>query len=214
MKTWIFSILTAFIAYFFGSLSTMVLASNFVFRSNLRRLGKDNAWLSNFRRVHGVKGFLKLALVEIVKDVLPLLLGGLLFSSGGNAAVGRALAAFCLAFGRMYPGVYGFRGSYASAAIAIGALFISPSLGAAALLVCVLITWATGYLSLGTLAGAVVAAVAAVLVLDNTLCVRLCFFIAVLTLVRTLPSISRIAAHKEERLRLEEDISYKFDEKF
>ena len=214
MKYWIFSILTAVIAYLFGSLSTMVIGSNLVFRSNLRRLGRGGKWLSNFRRVHGVKGFFKLALIEFVKDTLPVLLGGLLFSSGGNAAVGRALAAFCLVLGRMYPSMYGFRGSYASAAIPFAALFISPSLGAAALVVCVLVTWATRYLSLGTLAGSIVMAVAAVLVLENTLAVRLCFFIAVLTLIRTLPSLARILSNREERLSVERDISYKFDEKF
>ena len=214
MKYWIFSILTAVIAYCFGSLSTMVLSSNFVFRSNLRRLGKGSAWLSNFRRVHGIKGFVKLALVELVKDVIPMLIGGLLFKSGGNAAAGHALAAFCLVLGRMYPAVYEFRGGYATAAIAIASFFISPSLGAAALLVSVLITWATRYISLGTLAGAAVAAIASILVVDNPLAVRLCFFIAALTLIRTLPSISRIASKKEEKLLFEKDISYKFDENF
>ena len=59
MKYWLFSILTAVIAYGAGCLSTMVIASNLVFRTNLRRLGKGSLWLSNFRRVYGAKGFLK-----------------------------------------------------------------------------------------------------------------------------------------------------------
>ena len=84
---------------------------------------------------------------------------------------------------------------------------------AAVLFVCVLVTWATRYLSLGTLAGGIVLAVAGVLVIENSLAVRLCFFIAVLILIRTIPSLARIAAKKEERLSLEKDISYKFDEK-
>ena len=213
MKYWIFSILTAAIAYFFGSLSTLVLASNFIFRKNLRRLGRGSTWLSNFRRVYGVKGLLKLALIELVKDAIPVIIGGRLFSMSGNAEVGRALAAFCLVLGRAYPSAYGFRGSYATAALVIGSMFISFSVGAAVLFVCVLVTWATRYLSLGTLAGGIVLAVAGVLVIENSLAVRLCFFIAVLILIRTIPSLARIAAKKEERLSLEKDISYKFDEK-
>ena len=118
MKYWIFSILTAVIAYIFGCLNTQVIASNFIFRTNLRRLGRGSAWLSNFRRVYGVKGLLKLALVEFVKDAVPVIIGGRLFASSGNAEVGRALAAFCLVLGRMYPSIYGFRGSYATAAVA------------------------------------------------------------------------------------------------
>ena len=213
MKYWLFSILTAVIAYGAGSLSTMVIASNFVFRTNLRRLGRGNLWLSNFRRVYGVKGFVKLALIEFLKDALPVIIGGWLFSSGENADVGRALAAFCLVLGRMYPSIYGFRGSYATAAICIGSMFVSFSAGAAALLICAAVTWATRYLAFGTLAGGIVLAVVGVLVADNALVVRLFFFIAVLALIRTAGALARIAAGKEERLNFKKDISYKFDEK-
>ena len=143
-----------------------------------------------------------------------MIIGGLLFSSGGNAVVGRALAVFCMVLGRMYPAIYSFRGSFATAAIAFGSMFVNFSVGAAVLVVCVLVTWATRYLALGTLAGAVVLAIASVLIVDHTLAVRLCFLVAVLVLVRTIPSLMRIAAGKEERLSLEKDISYKFDEKF
>ncbi len=213
MKYWLFSILTAVIAYGAGSLSTLVIASNFIFRTNLRRLGRGSLWLSNFRRVYGVKGFLKLGLVELLKDALPVMIGGWLFSSGGNADVGRALAAFCLVLGRMYPSVYGFRGSYASAAIGVGAMFVSFPVGAMALLICALVTWATRYIALGTLAGAIALAIGGVLVMDNALAVRLFLFIGALALIRTAGAISRIAAGKEERLNFKTDISYKFDEK-
>ncbi|MBR0040472.1 MAG: glycerol-3-phosphate acyltransferase [Oscillospiraceae bacterium] len=213
MKYWIFSILTAAIAYLFGSLSTMLIASRFVFRTNLRRLGRGSAWLSNFRRVYGVKGFIKLALVELVKDAVPMILGGILFSSGGNAEVGRALAFFCLILGRMFPSMYGFQGGYATAAIGIGAMFVSASLGAAVLLAAALVSVLTRYLSLGTLAGAVALAAIGVLVVDSDLAVKLCFFVAVLAVVRMIPAISRIASGKEPRLNFVKDISYKFDEK-
>ena len=194
MKYWILSILTAVIAYLFGCLSTMVIASNFVFRTNLRRLGRGSAWLSNFRRVYGAKGFLKLALVELVKDALPVMIGGWLFARSGNAEVGRALAAFCLVLGRCFPSVYGFRGSYALAALIIGSCFVSFSVGAAVLVVSLLVAWATRYLALGTIAGAIVLAVAGVLVVDDALVVRLCLFIAALVVIRMIPSVSRMTS--------------------
>ena len=213
MKYWFFSILTAVIAYGAGSLSTMVIASNLIFRTNLRRLGRGSLWLSNFLRVYGVKGFLKLGLVELLKDALPVMIGGWFFSSGGNADVGRALAAFCLVLGRMYPSIYGFRGSYATAAVCIGAMFVSFPVGAMTLLICTLITWATRYIALGTLAGGIALAIGGVLVMENALSVRLFLFIGALVLIRTAGAISRITAGKEERLNFKRDISYKFDEK-
>ncbi|MBR0207493.1 MAG: glycerol-3-phosphate acyltransferase [Oscillospiraceae bacterium] len=213
MKYLLFSILTAAIAYAAGCLSTMVIASNFVFRTNLRRLGRGGKWLASFRRVYGVKGFLKLAMIELVKDALPVMIGGWLFSSGGNAEVGRALALFCLVLGRCFPSVYGFRGSYATAAICIGAMFLNFSAGLMALVVCVAVTWLTRYIALGTLAEGIVLAVAGVLTIDNPLAVRLCFFVAVIVLIRTAGALARIASGREERLNFKTDISYKFDEK-
>ena len=65
---WLLLLPTAFVAYIFGSLDTMVIASNFFFRHNLRRLGTGNRWLSNFRRIFGVPGFIKLAIAEILKE--------------------------------------------------------------------------------------------------------------------------------------------------
>ena len=213
MKYWVFSILTALIGYFFGSLSTRILASRLVFRSNLRRLGKPEFFLPNFYRVYGVKGFIKLALVEFVKDAIPVLLGGLLFSGGENTVVGRALAAFCVVLGRLYPLMYEFRGSYASAAIGFCLLFISPSVGLIALIVTVTVMLLTRYVSLASLAGALALAAASILTV-NGLALRLCLFMAALVIVRCVPGILRIRTKTEPRLSLRKDISYKFDERF
>lgn len=86
---WLLLLPTALVAYVFGSMDSLVLASNFVFRQNLRRLGQGNRWLSNFRRIYGIPGFIKLLLVEVVKDLLPILIGGWLLGIKGHADVGR-----------------------------------------------------------------------------------------------------------------------------
>ena len=56
---WILCLLTAVIAYVFGNVNTLTLASRFVFKKNLRKLGKGNLFLSNFRRIYGWKGAVK-----------------------------------------------------------------------------------------------------------------------------------------------------------
>ena len=63
-------IIIAVIAYGCGSMSSVVIASNFVFHVNLRRLGTGSSALSNFRRIYGVKGFVKLLLAGDEKDCL------------------------------------------------------------------------------------------------------------------------------------------------
>ena len=67
--------ITAFFAYTIGSIGTLRAAGQFVFRRNLSRLGRGNLFVSNFRRLFGIPGVIKLTLVEIVKDLLPILLG-------------------------------------------------------------------------------------------------------------------------------------------
>ena len=211
---WLLLLPTALVAYVFGSMDTMVLASNFVFRQNLRRLGQGNRWLSNFRRLYGIPGFIKLALVEVIKDLLPILIGGWLLGIKGHADVGRAFACFCLVLGRLYPVFYDFKGSHAGIALVVGAFTLNSSVGGAALVVLALVTWFSRYLSLGAVAAAAVAMMVSVLVVDGDLVLRLLVFSAGLILFRHIPSLIRIVQGREFRFSLEEDITYKLDERF
>ena len=211
---WLLLLPTALVAYIFGSMDTMVLASNFVFRQNLRRLGQGNRWLSNFRRLYSIPGFIKLALVEVIKDLLPILIGGWLLGIKGHADVGRAFACFCLVLGRLYPVFYDFKGSHAGIALVVGAFTLNSSVGAAALVVLALVTWFGRYLSLGAVAAAAVVMMVSVLVVDGDLVLRLLVFSAGLILFKHIPALIRIVQGREFRYSLEEDITYKLDERF
>lgn len=211
---WLLLLPTALVAYVFGSMDTMVLASNFVFRQNLRRLGQGNRWLSNFRRLYGIPGFIKLALVEVIKDLLPILIGGWLLGIKGHADVGRAFACFCLVLGRLYPVFYDFKGSHAGIALVVGAFTLNSSVGGAALVILALVTWFGRYLSLGAVAAAAVAMMVSVLVVDGDLVLRLLVFSACLILFKHIPALIRIVQGREFRFSLEEDITYKLDERF
>ena len=211
---WLLLLPTALVAYVFGSMDTMVLASNFVFRQNLRRLGEGNRWLSNFRRIYDVPGFIKLALVEVIKDLLPILIGGWLLGIKGHAEVGRAFACFCLVLGRLYPVFYGFKGGHAGIALVVGAFTLSSYVGGAALVVLALVTWFGRFLSLGAVAAAAVVMMVSVLVVDGDLVLRLLVFAAGLILFKHIPALIRIIQGREFRFSLKEDITYKLDERF
>ncbi len=214
MKYWAFSILTAFLAYCAGCLKSGVLASNFVFHKNLRRLGSGNILISNFRRIYGWKGTVKLLLVELGLDLLPLVLGALLFKSGDHGVVGVSLAGTCLTLGRLYPASYGFRGSCALFPLILTGLFIEPAIGVALLLAALALLWFTRYFSLTAVLCALGLAILVVLMVDDPLTIRLSILIAALIVLRHVPALLRIAKKSEPRLSFEQDISYKFDEKF
>ena len=209
---WLLLGLTAIIAYLFGSMDTMVLASNFIFRRNLLRLGDHSSWLSNFRRLFGIKGFFKLFVVEIIKDAIPIVIGSLLLGIRGHADVGAAFAGFVLVLGRLFPVFYGFRGSHATAAMIAAGFAAGTSVGAAAMIAAVGVIAVTRYLSLGTVAGAVVLVMVSVLAVDDSLILRLALFTAALVLVKHVPAMIRLMRRTEPRLSLERDITYKLDE--
>ncbi|MCR5088974.1 MAG: glycerol-3-phosphate acyltransferase [Oscillospiraceae bacterium] len=211
---WFLLLITAAVAYSFGSVSTLSIAGVFVFHSNLHRIGKKQLFVSNFRRLYGYLGFLKLFAVELVRDLLPVLLGGLLLSIQGHADVGRAFAVFCLVLGRLFPVFNRFRGSTASLCLAIGMFCVNSSVGISALIAVAAVTWFSRYPSLGAIAAAVMTALVTVLVADGTLLILLCVLSAAIVLIRNLPALSRISQGKEFRLSMEEDISYKFEERF
>ncbi len=211
---WILLLITAFFAYSSASISTQRIASRFVFRRNLRRLGSGNLWLSNFRRLYGVPGFLKLLAVELVKDFLPILLGGLLLSLKGHADAGRAFAGFCMLLGRLYPVFNRFRGGHGSVALVAAALGVDVSVGIAAAVLIAAVSWLSRYLTLGAVAGALVVIITAVLVVEESVSLRLCVFMALLILFRHIPSLVRIFRQQEERLSFREDITYKLDDPF
>ena len=209
---WILLLLTAVVAYLIGGMDTMVLASNFVFHRNLRRLGDTGRWFSNFRRLYGAGGFLRLLAVELVKDALPILAGGLLLAIKGHADAGCAFAGFVLVLGRLWPAVYRFHGSSASVAMIAAAFTAGTSVGAAVLVATAGITVLTRYISLGAIAGAIVYAMVTVLAVDDALLLRLGLLTAGLVLIRHIPAAIRLIRRTEPRVNTEEDITYKLDE--
>ena len=211
---WALLLIIAMLSYGIGSISTTVLASNYVFRTRLSRLGRGNVWFSNFRRVYGLKGFLKLLIVEFVKDVIPILLGGLILNFKGHADVGFIFAGVCMLLGRLYPLFSDFHGCHATVAMALVAGFAAPSAGIAAAVVGLLVTVILRYLSLGAVTAALTAAAVALLTVDDVLIRNLIFVCTGLELFRHIPSLFRILAKREERLSYEEDLSYKLDEDF
>jgi glycerol-3-phosphate acyltransferase PlsY len=209
---WLLLGLTAVFAYLFGSMDSMVLASNFVFRRNLYRLGDYSSFVSNFRRLYGIAGFLKLLGVELVKNLVPILIGSLLLGIRGHADAGRAFAGFVLVLGRLWPVFYGFRGSHGIFAMVAAAFVAGTSVGAAALVTAAVVVAVTRYVSLGAVAGTVLYVMVSVLSVDDPLLLRLALLTAGLMLLRSLPGLYRLIRRREPRLSFEEDITYKLDE--
>lgn len=205
-------ILIAVIAYGIGSLSSLTISSMYVFRKNLRKLGKGNIWLSNFRRLYGTGGLLLLLLVEVVRDLIPIFIGGLLLMGKEHSDVGRVFAGFCLVMGRLWPVFYDLKGSHATICLIVTAFFADPAVGIVTAIVSAAVLFLTKYFALATVAGAVVAAVTAILTVDVNLIVYIMCITSGVVILRHIPALRRIVAGTENKLSLQNDLGYKFDE--
>lgn len=208
---WLLLLPVAVLAYFLGSMDSMTIASRFVFRYNLRRLGTGNIWLSNFRRQYGIPGALGLLLVEVLRDSIPILFGALMLSIKGHADVGCAFAGFCLVLGRLYPLLYNFRGNNVLPCMVVAACFIDISMGLAALAAFVFLLIFTRSLAASTIFSAVIMLSAAVLIIDDSLIQKLAIFMALLVLFQHIPAFIRILNRTDPKISLKDDLSYKFD---
>ena len=211
---WLLMLPAAAIAYLVGSMSTLVLASNFLFRYNLLRLGHGNDWLSNFRRVYGIKGALVLLLVEAIKDILPILIGSALLGIKGHGDAGRAFAGFCLVVGRLWPIYYDLKGSYAIMPMIFSAMFADTSLGIALVVLVIGTLWLTRYLPLAAMAGGLAMIAASFLIMENRLCIYLVVLTGLAVVIHSLPALKRISEGREIKYTLREDLTYKLDNHF
>ena len=216
---WVLSVLVAALAYFCGCLDAGVIAGNFVFHRNLSRLGKGNVGFSNFRRIYGWTGFAVLFGIEAVIDLLPILIGSIFFSTlkvknVDTALIGRALAGYCLTVGRLWPYTRDFHGRSGAFALLFTAFGISMPVGFTVVVGVAAGFAASRMFSVAALAGAVVFVGTTLLAVDERLAVNIVLILAVLVLLRHIPSLVRIRKKTEPKLSFQEDISYKFDEKF
>lgn len=210
---WILLLIIAFPAYYIGSISTLRVASRFVFRQNLRRLGKGSAWVSNFKRIFGWWGFAKLLLTEAVKDLIPILLGAAVLAVKHHPAVGAAFGGYCMLVGRLWPMFNRFRGTHhGCVALVVAALSVNFSVGASAVVVIIGVLLLTRFFSLSALAGAAIVIVTALLLVDDRLLMLLCICTAGLIFLYHIPALWRLSQGTEERFNFKEDITYKLDE--
>lgn len=148
------------ISYLLGSIPTAYLAGRLLRGIDLRQHGSGNLGATNVYRVLGARAAIVVFLVDVLKGALPVLL----LPRWIDATNPRLWAyAFGIAaiVGHVRPIFLLWKGGGKGVATASGVFFaLAPQAMAAAFVVFALVLGATGYVSLGSLTGALVLAVA------------------------------------------------------
>ena len=148
------SCITAVSAYIIGGINGSIITSKYIYRRDIREHGSGNPGLTNFLRVFGKGGVAFVILIDLIKTLGPVLLGGFLYGQNGLVPLaGRVFAGLFVMLGNAFPLFYKFKGG--KGVLAIGILLFSIDwrvsvTGWAIFLVVVLIS---RYVSLGAILG-------------------------------------------------------------
>ena len=156
-------ILTAIIAYCLGSINGAIIAGRFVFRKDVRSYGSGNAGLTNYYRNFGTPGIILLVLIDVLKAVAAVLIGGALLKNAlvcetlqktaEAREVGMIFAGFCMILGHIFPAYYEFRGGKGVLSGVTLAFLVDWRVGLCCFLTFMILLLFTRYVSLGSVAG-------------------------------------------------------------
>lgn len=152
-------ILSAVICYLFGSISSSIIVGRCFGLKDIRKHGSGNAGTTNTLRVLGKKAAIFTLLGDILKTVIAVLIAKFLaryIENGYIAQLSVYISCFCTALGHNYPVFFRFKGGKGVLTSGVIIIMISPVIGSATVLCCLLVMAFTRYVSLGSMTGGVV----------------------------------------------------------
>ncbi len=199
MRT-LFLILTAIIAYCLGSINGAIIAGRFVFHKDVRRYGSGNAGLTNYFRNFGTPGIIILVLIDVLKAVAAVLIGGALLSRSDAREVGMLFAGFCMILGHMFPAYYQFRGGKGVLSGVTLAFLVDWRVGLCCFLTFMILLLFTRYVSLGSVVGSALFPVFLWIFGHDRLSIILGALCALLIVIKHAENIVRLIGGTERKL--------------
>ena len=197
------AIIAGLTAYLLGNLNGAVCVSAIIAHDDVRSHGSGNAGLTNFIRHYGAGKALYVILIDGGKAIISCLNGGLMLEAFGYRLEGMILGGVCVILGHAFPALLGFRGGKGILSGFAVALAIDWRIAAIILAVFALAYVTTGYVSLGSVLGAVMFAVGfAVFHHDNVTVMVGGIFIGVLAVLLHHGNILRLIKGQERKTNL------------
>ena len=201
MRT-LYLILTAIIGYCLGSINGAIIAGFFVHHKDVRRYGSRNAGLTNYYRNFGTPGLVVLVLIDVLKTVIAVLIGGALMNKVEAKEVGMLFAGFCVILGHMFPALFQFRGGKGVLSGVTMAFLVDWRVGLCCLLTFLILVLFTRYVSLGSVVGSALCPVYLWVFGHEKLSIILGALCALLIVVKHAENIVRLIGGTERRINL------------
>ncbi len=192
MQWWIWVIMVIG-GYLLGSIPTGYLLVKLKKGIDVRKVGSGNVGTTNTVRAAGAATGAIVFVADIIKGLLPALIGGI-FSP--ELAIVAGFAAF---LGHLWPIWLGFSGGKGVATILGVVLVINPWLALICLGTWVITLLVTGYVSIASCFAALLVLVLSFIMLDNTFVSIVLLLMVALVWLRHLSNFRNILAGKEDR---------------
>ncbi|WP_273365220.1 glycerol-3-phosphate 1-O-acyltransferase PlsY [Alicyclobacillus herbarius] len=190
-------VVSMFLAYLIGSISTSTLIARWLARIDIRQHGSGNAGATNTLRVLGLKWGIVVLVLDVLKGVVAVLLAHAL--GHGNPWF-LYLSALAVIVGHNWPVFFGFRGGK-GVATTIGAyLLLLPLPTICAGILAVLLISVTRFVSLGALAFVTLAPVFILLIHPHVGTFLFSCAAAVLSFYRHRANIGRLVRREEHKI--------------
>lgn len=193
-----YNLIILVVAYLLGSINTSIIVSKILIGDDIRNHGSGNAGATNTLRTVGKKGAVLVVLGDVLKAVIAIMLAKFIARDSSTATY---IAGIGAVLGHNFPLYFKFKGGKGIIVSTVAILFADPILGLITAIIAILIMAISKYVSLGSISGAVLFVVLALIFRNtNPDFVVFATMLALLAIYMHRSNIARLLAGQENKL--------------
>jgi len=198
MQLIICNLITLIVSYLLGSINTSIIVSKIMIGDDIRNHGSGNAGATNTLRTVGKKGALLVVLGDVLKTVVAIIAARLFLLDEEQATY---IAGIGAVLGHNFPVFFKFKGGKGIIVSTVAMLFADPVLGLFVAIIAIAIMAVSRYVSLGSISGAVLFVLFAVIFHgQNTDFIVFAAILGILAVYMHKGNIKRLLSGSESKL--------------
>ena len=194
-------VIAAIVAYLIGSIPTGYLIVKSATGQDIRQVGSGSTGATNVKRVMGKKWFFIVLLLDALKGAIPVMIANFVPYLHSNSGLTAVIAAACVLLGHSKSIYLGFTGGKSVASCVGTILALSPTVGLSIALIWAIITYASKYVSLGSIIALALSPILMFLFNQPIAYVVYCAIGAVYVIYLHRENIKRLLAGTENKVR-------------
>lgn len=194
-------VIAAVVAYLIGSIPTGYLIVKSATGQDIRQVGSGSTGATNVKRVMGKKWFFIVLLLDALKGAIPVMIANFVPYLHSNSGLTAVVAAACVLLGHSKSIYLGFTGGKSVASGVGTILALSPTVGLSIALIWAIITYASKYVSLGSIIALALSPILMFIFNQPIAYVVYCVIGAVYVIYLHRENIKRLLAGTENKVR-------------